>query len=108
MSKSQRGELSELCDNGDNGKIKATGVKCERHSQLPQTTMDKKDTGGKGVFTWQAHGEFIVSSETICPPITHQAHAGYFLKEFLNSPTYYPPGTWWALFKIAYDSTQWK
>ena len=25
------------------------------------------NAGGKGVFTWQAHGEFIVSSETICP-----------------------------------------
>ena len=44
-------------------------------------------TGGEGVFTWQAHGEFIVSSETICPPITHQAHGGYFLQEFINSPT---------------------
>ena len=65
-------------------------------------------TGGKGVFTQQAHGEFIVSSETICPPITHQAHGGYFLKEFLNLPTYYPPGTWWVLFKSAYDSAQWK
>ena len=65
-------------------------------------------TGGKGVFTWQAHGEFIVSSETICPPVTHQAHGGYFLKEFLNSPTCYPPGTWWVLFKSAYNSTQWK
>ena len=65
-------------------------------------------TGGKGVFTWQAHGEFIVTSETICPPLTHQAHGGYFLKEFLNSPTHYPPGTLWVLFKSAYDSTQWK
>ena len=65
-------------------------------------------TGGRGVFTWQAHGEFIVSSETIRPLITHQAHGGYFLKEFINSPTYYPPGTWWVLFKSAYDSTQWK
>ena len=68
----------------------------------------RMDTGGKGVFTRQAHGEFIVSSETICPPLTHQAHGGHFLKEFLNSPTNYPPGTWWALFKSAYDSTQWK
>ena len=32
-------------------------------------------TGGKGVFTRQAHCEFIVSSETVHPPITHQAHA---------------------------------
>ena len=67
-----------------------------------------QSTGGKGVFTWWAHGEFIVSSETIHPPITHQAHAGYFLKEFINLPTWYPPGTWWVLFKSAYDSTQWK
>ena len=27
-------------------------------------------TGGKGAFTQQAHGEFIVSSETKCPPNT--------------------------------------
>ena len=65
-------------------------------------------TGGKGVFTWQAHGEFIVSSETICPPFTHQANVGYFLKEFINFPTCYPPGTWWVLVKSAYDSIQWK
>ena len=44
-------------------------------------------TGGEGVFTQQAHDEFIVSSETICPPVTHQANGGYFLKEFINSPT---------------------
>ena len=68
-------------------------------------TLQPTATGGKGVFTQQAHGEFIVSSETICPPVTHQAHGVYFLKEFLNSPTYYPPGTWWVLFKSAYDST---
>ena len=43
--KSQRGELSELYDDGDNGEIKATGVKCKRHSQLPQTTMDNKESG---------------------------------------------------------------
>ena len=65
-----------------------------------------RHTGGEGVFTWQAHGEFIVSSETICLPFTHQANVGYFLKEFINSPTCYPPGTWWVLFKSAYDSTQ--
>ena len=72
------------------------------------TRAQAPGTGGEGVFTRQAHGEFIVSSETIRPPITHQAHAGYFSKEFINSPTWYPPGTWWALFKSAYDSTQWK
>ena len=45
MLKNQRGELSELCDDGDNGEIKATGVKCKQCSQLPQTTMDKKESG---------------------------------------------------------------
>ena len=35
-------------------------------------------TGGKGAFTQQAHGEFIVSSETKCPPNTQQAHGEYF------------------------------
>ena len=40
--KSQGGELSELFDDGDDGEIKATGVKCERRSQLPQMTMDDK------------------------------------------------------------------
>ena len=35
-------------------------------------------TGGKGVFTQQAHGEFIVSSETKCPPNTQQAHGEHF------------------------------
>ena len=45
-------------------------------------------TGGEGVFTWQAHGEFIVSSETIRPPVIHQIHGGYFLKV----PTTVPSG----------------
>ena len=36
------------------------------------------DTGGKGAFTQQAHGEFIVSSETKCPLNTQQAHGEYF------------------------------
>ena len=35
-------------------------------------------TGGKDAFTQQAHGEFIVSSETKCPPNTQQAHGEYF------------------------------
>ena len=43
MLKSQRGELSELYNDGDDGKIKAMGVKCERRSQLPQTTMDVRN-----------------------------------------------------------------
>ena len=36
------------------------------------------NTGGKSAFTQQAHGEFIVSSETKCPPNTQQAHGEYF------------------------------
>ena len=44
MLKSQRGELSELYNDGDDGEIKVMGVKCERRSQLPQTTMDKKES----------------------------------------------------------------
>ena len=43
--KSQGGELSELFNDGDDGEIKATGVKCKRHSQLLQTTMDDKESG---------------------------------------------------------------
>jgi hypothetical protein len=46
------------------------------------------NTGGKGVFTQQAHVEFIVSSETIFPANTSQVHAEYFLKV----PTKVPPG----------------
>ena len=36
------------------------------------------DTGGKGALTQQAHGEFIVSSETIHLPNTQQVHGEYF------------------------------
>ena len=35
----------ELCDNGDDGEIKATGVKCKQRSQLPQMMMDEKESG---------------------------------------------------------------
>ena len=35
-------------------------------------------TGGKGALTQQAHGEFIVSSETIYLPNTQQVHGEYF------------------------------
>ena len=45
MLKSQGGELSELFDDGDDGEIKATGVKCEWRSQLLQTMMNDKETG---------------------------------------------------------------
>ena len=38
------------------------------------------NTGGKSAFTQQAHGEFIVSSETKFPPNTQQAHGVYFQK----------------------------
>ena len=40
--------------------------------------LAREGTGGKGAFTQQAHGEFIVSSETKCPPNTQQAHGEYF------------------------------
>ena len=36
------------------------------------------NTGGEGAFTQWVHGEFMVSSEAICPPNTHWAHAEYF------------------------------
>ena len=34
-------------------------------------------TGGEGEFTQWVHGEFMVSSEAICLPDTHWAHAEY-------------------------------
>ena len=40
--------------------------------------LDGLCTGGKNAFTQQAHGEFIVSFETKCPPNTQQAHGKYF------------------------------
>ena len=51
-------------------------------------------TGGKGVLTQQAHGEFIVSSETICLPNTQQVHGEYFQKVPTCLPQLYPPGPW--------------
>ena len=36
------------------------------------------DTGGKGILTQQAHGEFIVSSETIYLPNTQWVLGEYF------------------------------
>ena len=35
-------------------------------------------TGGKGELTQQAHGEFIVSSETMCLPNAQWVLGGYF------------------------------
>ena len=49
-------------------------------------------TGGKGSITQQVHGEFMVSSETICSHFTQWVHAGYFLKVPTNSPSKNPPG----------------
>ena len=37
----------------------------------------KGDTGGKGSFTQCVHGEFIVGSETICPPNIHWVQGEY-------------------------------
>ena len=48
---------------------------CPTDDMVADTLMN---TGGKGAFTQQAHGEFIVSSETKCPPNTQQAHVEYF------------------------------
>ena len=48
------------------------------HSPTPHKRPRLFDTGGKSAFTQQAHGEFIVSSETKCPPNTQQAHGEYF------------------------------
>ena len=42
MLKNQSGELLELCDDEDDDKTQATGMKCKQHSRLPQTMMDKK------------------------------------------------------------------
>ena len=50
-------------------------------------------TGGKGVFTQWVHCEFIVSSESIRPQRTHQAHDGFFLKVPINLPIKNPAGT---------------
>ena len=52
-----------------------------------QSVPGISNTGGEGVFTQQAHGEFIVSSETICPPVIHQVHGGYFLKVPITVPS---------------------
>ena len=44
----------------------------------PFATSCTANTGGKGALTQQAHGEFIVSSETICLPNTQWVHGEYF------------------------------
>ena len=53
----------------------------------------KVDTGGEGAFIQWLHGEFMVSSEAICLPNIHWAHAEYFLKVPINLPPLYPLGT---------------
>ena len=37
-------------------------------------------TGGKGSITQWVHVEYMVGSETICPPFTQWVKGGYFLK----------------------------
>ena len=58
-----------------------TGVRAQ-FSRLRDERLEMRGeptcTGGKSAFTQQAHGEFIVSSETKCPPNTQQAHGEYF------------------------------
>ena len=53
----------------------APGIRSE---SSPSSASSPDHTGGKSAFTQQAHGEFIVSSETKCPPNTQQAHGEYF------------------------------
>ena len=48
------------------------------HVTPPDSLSPSGYTGGKGALTQQAHGEFIVSSETICLPNTQQVHGEYF------------------------------
>ena len=45
-----------------------------------QRTISHVFSLGQGALTQQAHGEFMVSSETKCLPNTQQVHGRYFLK----------------------------
>ena len=49
-------------------------VDCGRATILARLPVD---TGGKGSFTQCVHGEFIVGSETICPPNIHWVQGEY-------------------------------
>ena len=56
-------------------------IDCEEtqvQSHLPRVFPITNCTGGKGALTQQAHGEFIVSSETIRLPNTQRVHGEYF------------------------------
>ena len=67
------------------------------YQTLPVASLDENQepfTGGKGALTQHAHGEFIVSSETIRLPNTQQVHGEYFLKVPTCLPQFYPPGPW--------------
>ena len=58
-------------------------------SQINQSSSERSVfTGGKRALTLQAHGEFIVSSETI------RVHGEYFQKVPTCLPQFYPPGPW--------------
>ena len=60
-------------------------------------------TGGKGVFTQGVHCEFIVISESICPPRTHRAQGGFFLKVPVILPIKNSAGTSWVFCKRAHQ-----
>ena len=57
------------------------------------------DTGGKGSITQWVHGEYIVGSETICPPFTHWVRGGYFPKVPNKVPTVCLSHSLWVLLK---------
>ena len=40
--------------------------------------LQEANIGGKGSFTQWVHGEFFVSSETICLVVAQQAHGEFF------------------------------
>ena len=54
-------------------------------ADLEQKMMEH--TGGKGSITQWVHAEYIVGSETICPPFTQQVRGGYFSKVPTKVPT---------------------
>ena len=49
---------------------------CLKRHQIIVILIRQDYTGGKGAFTQQAHGEFIVSSETKCPPNCERSDSG--------------------------------
>ena len=65
------------------GRIESDLREAQRRRELDQCT------GGKGSFTQWVHGEFIVGSETICPPNIHWVQGEYPRKELSTVPSGY-------------------